>query len=213
MADQLNIYNEALLLLGERSLASLTEAREPRFVFDQIWNNKFVDDVLCNGFWKVAVRTIVSQYDPNITPPFGYRRAHTNPPDNVKTRAVASDEYFAAPLTRYSLEAGKFYVDFDTIYISYISNDPLYGGNLAAWGPDFTRYVAAYLAVQAAPKITGSMERIKLVKEEMESRHTEAQSQDAMEGPTAFPPAGTWSRSRQGRTGRRDRGRTQQLIG
>jgi hypothetical protein len=37
-ASKLKLYNDALGILGERRLASLTENREPRRVLDEVWD-------------------------------------------------------------------------------------------------------------------------------------------------------------------------------
>ena len=38
MITRLQLYNSALLLLGERNLASLSENREPRRLLDHVWD-------------------------------------------------------------------------------------------------------------------------------------------------------------------------------
>ena len=41
--DKVGIYNDALILLGERRLSSISEAREPRYNLDAIWDIGAVD--------------------------------------------------------------------------------------------------------------------------------------------------------------------------
>lgn len=214
MASQLGIYNGALRWLGARRLVALTDDSKSRRVCDDIWNDGFINDVLSDGFWKFAVRTAAVEYDAQASPPFGFTRAFTLPADLLRVRMVSGDEFFTTPLTQYAIEAGFIYALLDEIFLSYISNDSAYGGNLTAWTENFNRYCAAYLALQLTPSITVDKERQKLIEMETRKLLTEAQSQDAMDGPTKFTPMGTWSRSRQGRYGTwSDRGKPNQLIG
>ena len=72
MTDRLSIYNDALLLCGERGLASLTENTEPRRLLDQVWNNEGVIKCLELGQWHFAMRGVQVDYDPDLEPSYGY---------------------------------------------------------------------------------------------------------------------------------------------
>ena len=102
MTDRLSIYNLAMLNMGERPLASLTEDREPRRIMDQIWNTGGVQTCLEEGQWFFAMRTSQIDYDTDVQPPFGYNRAFSKPDDWLLTCGVCSDEFFRVPLLRYS---------------------------------------------------------------------------------------------------------------
>ncbi|HET99682.1 MAG TPA: hypothetical protein ENH89_04810, partial [Aurantimonas coralicida] len=58
--DQLALYNIALAAVGERSIASLTEGREPRRLLDEIWNRGAgaIEYFLEQGYWNFAIRTV-----------------------------------------------------------------------------------------------------------------------------------------------------------
>ena len=58
MTDRLSLYNDALLLCGERALTSLSEDREPRRLLDQIWNSGGVNVCLAEGQWFFAMRAL-----------------------------------------------------------------------------------------------------------------------------------------------------------
>ena len=79
MTTQLDLYNGALLQVGERFLASLTEQREPRRLLDQVWAANGVKTCLEEGQWPFAMRTVQVDYDPSITPTFGYARVFQKP--------------------------------------------------------------------------------------------------------------------------------------
>jgi len=195
-ATRLSLYNGALRLCGERLLASLTEAREPRRMLDSAWNDNFVNGVLEDGQWGFACRSAMYDYSPSVTPTFGYRRAFNKPTDFVRTMAVCADEYFKVPLTEYSDERGFWYAEPDTIYIKYVSNDAAYGADMSLWPQSFVDYVEAKLAT----RIIMPLKQNKQARDDMfaiaEQLLTKANSQNSMADPAKFPPQGSWVRAR-----------------
>lgn len=212
-ATRLSLYNDALLLCGERALANLTEAREPRYLLDQVWNNNGVDECLEEGQWNFAMRTIQIDYDPDIEPPFGYARAFGKPSDWILTSAVCSDEFFRVPLLQYSDEAGYWYADIDSIFVKHVSNDSDYGGDLSKWPRSFTEFVVAHFASKIVLKLSNSEAAKRLAINPENPRHsvrgralTNAKSRCAMAGPTQFEAQGNWTQARMRGGYRRDGG-------
>lgn len=220
-ATRLTLYNDALLLAGERALASLAEANEPRRLLDQIYNNQGVDACLEEGQWEFAMRTIRIDYDPGITPTFGYVRAFDKPADWILTSALCSDESFRVPVLRYVDEAGFWYSDLDTLYVRYVSNDASYGGDMGKWPPSFKDLVAAHFASQLVLKTSNDESRLNMFINPANPMHSirgrallKAKSKCAMASPTMLPSQGNWSKSRMRGTNRRDGGGTSgNLIG
>jgi hypothetical protein len=211
---QLNLYNEALRILGERKLASLSENREPRRVLDDIWADGAVDACLEQAFWKFATRAVKITASTTTIPAFGYKNAFDKPSDLVRIMNASADERFNEPLTQMMDEVGFWFADVDPLYVRYVSNATDYGNDMARWPQSFIRYFAAYLAAEAALTLTQSPDKLKLALGLMKEALTEARSRDAMSDPTAFLPQGGWSKARGGRSGsRRDRGGRGQLIG
>lgn len=210
---RLLLYNAAVLKLGERQLSSITENREPRRVLDVIWDTGFVDYVLEQGLWNFAMRSVALTYSPSSTPAFGLNRAFDKPTDWVRTAALCHDEYFKEPLNQYADEGGFFYAEQDTIYLRYVSNDSNVGGDLSLWPQSFVKFAAATLAAEAAKRITHHEGKVAALEAEVKEEHKKALSKDAMNEPTAFPPRGSWTRSRTGRRSRDDRGGRGNLIG
>lgn len=213
MADQLSLYNGALLICRERFLASLNDNVEARYLLDFVWQDSGVDACLERGQWNFAMRTVRLDYDPSITPEFGYRRAFDKPADWILTSAVGEEEYFRVPLTRYWDEAGMWYADLDTIYVRYVSNDANYGGAMAKWPQSFTEFVQAYFARRIIWQLTKSDEDEAKVAKIEAAKLLTAKSRAAMAEPTRFPAQGSWSRSRQRFLNRRDGGDNGNLIG
>ncbi len=212
MATRLGVYNDALGMIGERELASLTENREPRRKLDAIWNRGFVDYVLEQGYWNFATRTLKIDFSTSITPAFGYIRAFDHPSDYIRLVSISEDEYFSVPLNRFHDEGAYWYADGDVIYIRYVSNDSSFGGDLSLWPESFAEYAASYMAVKALPRLTRSKSNLEALMKQSKRLLIEARSKDAMSQPVAFPPAGSWVRARMG--GRRsDRGSRSSLTG
>lgn len=196
---QLSLYNGALLLLGEGKLASLSENREPRHVLDDIWDRRAVDYCLRQGLWNFAIRAVESDYDATIEPSFGFQYVFGKPSDWVKTAAVASDEYFRALLTGFDYrdEAGNWLSNHNKLYIRYVSNDSDYGADYTLWTPDFERFVEAYLAKNAGPRIKGvSAERLEAAETVYDKLEGQAKSADAADDGPGSPPNGSWAQSR-----------------
>jgi hypothetical protein len=215
--SRLKIYNEALMICGERGLAALTEDREPRHLLDQVWDNDGVKRCLESGQWRFAMRAVRLDYDTAIDPEFGYRRAFEKPSDWCATTAVCQDEYYNAPLTQYIEEAGYWFCDLDELYVRYVSNDAEFGGDLSLWPARFAYFVAADFASRIILKLTSDEKKrdgILHPRNGIRARALkEAKSHDAMAGPTTFPPRGSWSSARGAGSGRRDRGSRSNLTG
>ena len=209
---RLELYNEALLICGQRSLSSLTEAVEPRRLLDHVWDNEGVRHCLESGQWRFAMRTIELDYTSTVAPTFGLRRAFVKPTDWVVTSALCEDEYFTSPLLEYVDEAGYWYADIDVIYVRYVSNNSSYGGDLTKWTAKFADFVASHFASKIILKITSDEEKRESVMKYRKRMLLEAKNVDAMAEPTRFPPSGSWSSSRRGGSFR-DRGNRHRLIG
>lgn len=208
--SRLQIYNGALLLCGERFLASLSEEREPRRLLDNVWAADGVRYCLEQGEWQFAMRTQQIEYDPDTEPPFGYLRGFTKPDDWVATHAVCSDPYFRMPLLRYSDEVTMWFSDLDTIYVKFVSDDEDYGRNMGKWPQTFCEYVNAYFASQVINKLTGvDKKKVEFLfgrpgdpkGGELGRRLLVAKSRAALTKSTQIPAESRWNRARGGRGG------------
>ncbi|WP_323994705.1 hypothetical protein [Aeromonas hydrophila] len=196
MPSQLNVYNDALRLVGERQLVSLTENREPRRLLDAVWDGA-VEYCLEQGQWNFAIRSQMLDYSPSVEPPFGYRRAYDKPVDWIRTVAVASDPYFNAPLMQYTDEASFWFCDLDQIFVRYVSRDESFGKDTSLWPQTFRHFVAAYLAWQVAPRLKNDIDVDKLERQ-YRMKKSDALAKDALQEATKPVPTGSWVRSRRG---------------
>jgi hypothetical protein len=213
MTTRLGLYNAALRLIGERKLADLSEDRKPRYVLDDIFDNGFIDSILEQGLWNFAMRAVEITKSTTTTPAFGQANAFDKPIDWIRTAGLCSDEHFRTPLLDYLEEVDFWFSDIDPIYVRYVSNAANYGNDLLRWPGSFTRYAEAYLAREAVLSLSQDSERQSIILRLEMQRRTEARSMDAMNEATMFFPSGSWTNSRHGHSGRRDRGNRGNLIG
>lgn len=212
MTTKLTLYNGALLHVGERSLAALTDQSEPRRLLDVVYDNGGIKHCLEQAQWHFAMRTTQVDYDASIEPGFGYRRAFSKPSDWVLTSGLCQDEFMNVPLTQYRDEAGYWYADIDPIYVSYVSNDTNYGMDMNKWPETFREFVEAHFASRIVLKLTNNIERTKEIHDLRKEKLRTAKNKAAMAEPTSFPAAGSWTNARRGNSRRARNSRTT-LIG
>ena len=202
---QLALYNQALRMVGEGKLATLTDNRPERKVLDTIWDEDPIKQMLEEAQWTWATRALEWNFDASVTADFGYRFAFTKPNNYVRTVAVCSDEFFNSPLYDHVDENNFWFADLQTIYIKYVSDSDLFGRDYSLWTELFRNCVASKMALELALGLTKSQ----TLEERIERRHLkfvkDAKSLDAMSKPTTFLPPGNWTRSRRS-TGRSFRG-------
>ncbi len=197
MASKLALYNASLRLIGERSLTSLTEAIEPRYVLDEVYEEAVLY-ALEQADWNWAIRSIEANDVPSVVPTFGYDYSFTKPDDWLRTAGVWSGEEEDDPLTDYSDEQEYWYANITPIYIRYVSSDNEYGKDLAKWGKTFTRYVESHLAAEICTRLTQGKTALDQLRKDETMRLSSAKSKDARNDPARFPPPGLWTRSRAG---------------
>ena len=149
--DQLKLYNNALLIIGQRELASLTEDREPRYLLDASWNLDAVE--YCLEIIKpVFASKDVALSSPATSSVHGLDSVHTLPTDYITVIEVYSDNKLDQPITRYLIEGNTLVCEYDTVYLRYVSNDHV--TSFTNWSASFTRVVSSYLAREICLKLT-----------------------------------------------------------
>lgn len=198
MTDKLTSYNTSLAHLEERRLASLTEAREPRRVLDDLWD-QVVAFCLERKFWNFGYRTVSIDASSTVVPEFGPQYAFKIPDDWIRTRKLSSVQTLDPPLLQVLEEAGYWYTNVTPIFVQYNSSDPLYGMNLGLWPASFADYVALRHARMAAGRIANKAELLRgpegLIKLE-EKAYKIAGANCAMNEAIGFAPQSSWVRSR-----------------
>ena len=147
--DQLSIYNNALFLLGERKLATITENRKPRYDLDTIYDLGAVD--YCLEIVKPVFATTTAVLTVSAaSPDHDLDNVFTLPTGFIDVVGVYSDSKLDQPVSRYIVDAGTLACEYSTIYLRYITNTIAIG----TWSPSFARVVSAYLAREYAETIS-----------------------------------------------------------
>lgn len=196
MTTKLQFYNKALQLIGQRSLAALTDNNRSRRELDLAWDSGAVQELLEEGQWNYATRTVKLQASTSVEPEFGYKYAFEKPIDWVKTTSFAYDEYFRSPINDYHDEVNYWFCEVDEIYVRYVSDDTSYGNSYGDMPMSVQRYLELLLAVGIAPALTQDKNQIETLKRDMQRAKLNAFSQDASNQGEARKPLGAWSQSR-----------------
>lgn len=158
MVDQLSIYNDALLILGERPIIDLLDNREPKQRLDAVWGFGAVEyclEVIKPSFSK----TIVQLNTPSPPQVSGFSDSHFLPADLITLVKVFSDSKLRNEVSDYYMDAGSVVCNYPTIYVRYVSSST--GLNFTLWTQSFARVVSSYMArelvvrfdSEAAPEI------------------------------------------------------------
>lgn len=209
---KLALYNAALTECSERKIASLTEAREPRYILDDVYD-RVLAECLQAGQWNFATRSIEISSDPDLTTNFGFAYAFGKPTDFVQTTALSADENMATPLLDYRDETDYWLANADPLYVSYVSNDAEFGLDLTRWPPLFVRYVELALAYRICGRLTNGASLKEAIAKDLKAARGEAKNKDAMNEAPRFMPQGSWVSARGGGNARNDRGRRGSLTG
>ena len=213
MASKLSLYNGANLILGERKLATLSENRPSRRRLDSVWDDGGVKFCLEQGLWNHAMNTISLSYSPSVTPPSGfpYIYAFDKPADWCRTALISDDGQFCNKAFDFEDQGAYWFANPETIWVKYVSDDALFGGDLSLWPEKFTTYVEHYFAWKICKATTNSNTDKDLIEKDLRKALTNARATDAMnESPKTLPP-GTWSQSRRGGRSSSDGGSSSSL--
>jgi hypothetical protein len=210
---KLALWNSALQDLGSERLSDTGDpvkaARELTAVYDKV-----VATCVASGSWNFAMETVQLDADTGVTPSFGFTEVFAKPSDWVRTIAVSLDEYFAYPLTQYYDDDSFWSADNTPIYARYVSNDTGLGLDLSRWPENFSRYVELELAHRVCMALTQNAGLRREIGEERDQARKVAKNIDAMnEAQPKFPPPGSWTQARWGRSAGRDRGSRGRLTG
>lgn len=203
-ADKLTIYNGALNACKSRRITTLTDDVEARYVLDDNWDRDFVNNILEDGLWNFAMRTVQIDLDTSYTDPLGggWNRFDL-PSDWIRVAQISSNASFADPDLSFMIEQNYIYSTLSTLYVRYVSNGDAYGNDYSLWPSSFRRYAEAYLGLLSIGRLADADSDFDKLEVRVQRYLTKARSRDAMKEPTKFPPESPWNRARFGRrTGR-----------
>jgi hypothetical protein len=145
----------ACLALKQRPIDSLTDDDKVRYILDAVYNSALAF-ALEQGSWNFAQRTVAVESSNDIEPSFGFSHVFEKPDDWLNSVALSATGSFWPPLGRneYVDEGTNIHANCDPLYLSYISSDTEYGGDLSLWTATFERYFEFELAERAGPHLT-----------------------------------------------------------
>jgi len=151
--DKLALYNNALTLIGQRTLTGLTEEREPRYILDGVYDLDAIE--YCLEIVKpVFARKTVLLSSPAVSTEHDLDSVHTLPSDYITITGIYSDSKLDQPISRYIIEGNTLACEYDSVYLRYISDDHV--ASFTNWSPSFSRVVSAYLARESSEKLSPS---------------------------------------------------------
>jgi hypothetical protein len=149
--DKLGIYNNALQLIGERKLSSISENREPRRLLDSAYDFGAVNyciEIVKPSFSRKTIKLTSS----TTSESHDLDNVFDLPDDWISTVDVYSDSRLDQPIARYINEDRTIACEYDTIFVRYASSDN--AESFIKWSPSFAHVVSTYLAREISTRLT-----------------------------------------------------------
>lgn len=198
MATKLGIYNEALILLESRTLATLTDNRAERRTLDAVYAPTMAY-MLEAGMWNFAARPIEIDASDDVTSEFGWQYVFEKPTDYVRLIRISDNERLSPTLDYFGEEGDYFLADVTPLYIQYVSDDVTYGSDLGKWPASFTTAFIDELAYRAAPQVNHVPITVRdWLSKKKRSSLAFARGKDAVNQPRSALPVGRLVQSRSG---------------
>lgn len=192
MPTKLSVYNQALGLLAQPTIASTESTKEDVRVLNSFWDG-VVD--LCHeatGWDFAKVRAELARQA--SVPAFGYSYYYSLPADLLRILKLSETGEEGDELLNYETEPGKIATNAETVYCLYVSNTSR--TQVGRWSEAFGRYVACELALISSGKINSSREDF--IAKQLKRAKSDAVGLDATQGPVQRRRHGSWSRAARG---------------
>lgn len=200
--DWINIYNDALMIMGLEPLTSTSDDSNRRYRLSLALSTGIVEELMEDLSWQFGQTTELLAYDSGIDPDWGYSYAFEKPSALHRIDGLYVDEYQQVPLRQYHDEGDYFYANVTEIYLTFISTTFL--TTPSSWPTYFKKLVAAKMAKDAAPSLKMEGADTANAYKIFEERDSSSKSIDAMQSPPKILASGSWtgSRNRGGNRGR-----------
>lgn len=198
MATKLQIYNEALRLVGDLRLTSTATNGNPN---DDVEARYALDDAWERAVWFCGAQADWPFATTDINPVlnsdsyFGYNKSYTFDPNVwLRTVAVSLDVHYAAP-AHYQITGNKF--RFNTSqnrgYFRYISKQLLGNNDIPNWPEMFCSVVAHRLAFEICERLTQDSQKAQAIYQLFGQVLGAAKSQIALETSTMVVAPAQWA--------------------
>ncbi len=188
------IYNDALFVMGIEEITDNDDDSDRRAKLDRALDAGIVAELLEDVGWNFALSSVKSEYNPSVSPTWGYSYVHDVVTDLVRLHGIFADEHMRVPLKDYVEEEGQYMCNHTEIYVQYVDNAWLTTPD--SWPTFFRRLVAAKMAKDAA----GSIPEADTARadETYADRRSSAMSNNAVSSPPRKIFEGSWVRARGG---------------
>ena len=154
MATKLEIYNDALRLVGDLRLVSTSDDVEARYALDNAWS-RAVLFCAAQANWPHAYNSTSVNLSADASSP-GYNKSYTiDSSDWLRTVAVSLDQHFSVG-AHFHEALGKLFLNTSasTAYVRYIDRTYLGDTYISTWSEMFCSVVAHRLAFEVCERLT-----------------------------------------------------------
>lgn len=173
MATKVSICSNALLLLGAKTINSLSEDSDRASLASNLYDSQR-DAVLRSHPWNCAVKRVVLAPDATA-PAFDYGAQFTLPGDWLRTISVGNENYEVD----YKHEAGKILANGTVLPLRYIYRND----NEATWDAMLVSAMELKLAAEMAYPITGSASMADMMHQKFLQTLRQARALDGQDDP------------------------------
>jgi len=192
MPTKLTVFNSAVGIMGLNLLQSDTAQNEVVRTLNTHWLPACEYCHEKTAWDHAKARANLGRLE--AVPVSTYDYYYALPNDCLRVLHVSDTGDDGDDLLDYSIEEGKIATSMGAVYIVYVSDRRI--DKPGAWSQTFADFVAADLALRAAPKLNPSAkdDAMKAVKR----FGSDAIGLDATQGPTKLQKHGSWSRAARG---------------
>lgn len=173
MATKVSICSNALLLLGAKTINSLSEDSDRALLASNLYDS-VRDDLLRSHPWNCAVKRVVLAPDAE-TPAFDYTAQYILPADWLRTLSVGQEGYEVD----YKHEAGKILAGGTSVALRYIFRNV----NEATWDGMLVRAMELKMASEMAYPITQSAAMADMMNNKLQFHMKQARAVDGQDDP------------------------------
>lgn len=173
MATKVSICSNALLMLGAKTINSLSEDSDRSQLASNLYNS-VRDELLRSHPWNCAVKRVILAPDTEA-PTYDYTAQYTLPGDWLRTLSVGQEGYEVD----YKHEAGKILAGGTSLPLRYIFRND----NEATWDGMLVRAMEIKMAAAMAYSITQSAAMRDSMNEELRFHMKQARAVDGQDDP------------------------------
>ena len=202
MAAQVDIANDALVMLGMDTITALSDTLNQARAINAVWNLER-DNELRARVWKFSIARAALPALSSVPASGPYTSQYQLPAQCLRTLSVG-DSYPAADLSDYrsgpttgdyAIEGGMILTNLpaplSVRYVKQITDPGLFDAS-------FAKMFACRIAKAVCFRLTNSMETVKAIMQEYQTALSEAMRANALETSPTMPADDTWINTRLG---------------